>query len=90
MASGSRGNYEIRSVFKVKDSITLHIKRNKVSLDIVHNGKVIGNIAVSEMNRSINSSLKLTSDKSNTVFLLRKVVQDVEDETIYNREEFNR
>lgn len=70
----------------MKNSVVLHITRGKSHLDIVHNGEVIGRIEVAERNRTNQASLKLRADAEVTRYIIAKE----EDETKFNREEFNR
>ena len=66
-------------------SVVLHITRNKSFLEITHKGEYIGRIEVSERNRTNQASLKLSSDPSLTRFTITKE----EDESRFNKEEFN-
>lgn len=73
----------------MKNKITLAISRGKSHLDIYHKGEKIGEIFVSETNRSVQSALLLTSDADITRFRIVKHDRAVDDDA-FNREEFNR
>lgn len=69
----------------------LGLKRNKLNAEIYHKGEYIMTIAVSEQNRSNMAYITLTNCKD----IKFKIIKDNEsqlitDETIFNREEFNK
>jgi len=70
--------------------ITLVISRGKTFLDIFHKGEKIGEIRVSDGNRTTQSSLQLTSDASITRFKISRAVSVDNEELNYNSEEFNK
>jgi hypothetical protein len=70
--------------------ITLVISRGKTFLDIFHKGEKIGEIKVSDSNRTTQSSLQLTSDASVTRFKISRAIEVDNEELNYNSEEFNR
>lgn len=71
----------------MKDSITLVISRGKNYLNLYHKGELVGKIEVSELNRGNQTSLKLSSDKTNTIF---KITKENIDDDFFNKEEFNK
>jgi len=77
----------------MKNKITLAISRGKSHLDIYHRGEKIGEILVSENNRSNQATVQLVSDAEVTRFKIVKrtaIANEIIDETAYNKEEFNR
>lgn len=77
----------------MKDSITLVIARGKSYMHIIHKGKIIGKIEVSDLNRGNQSSLKLSSDKSETIYKIERLKNHLElvvDDDMFNREEYNK
>jgi hypothetical protein len=70
--------------------ITLVISRGKTYLDIFHKGEKIGEIKVSDGNRTTQASLQLTSDASITRFKISRAVSVDNEELNYNLEEFNK
>lgn len=68
----------------MKNSVSLHISRNKSYLDIVHKGELIGKIEVAESNRTNTINLRFVCNAEDTRFNIKK------DESFYNKEEFNR
>lgn len=75
------------------NKITLVISRGKTFLDIYHKGEKIGEIKVSDGNRTTQTSLNLTSDASITRFKISRAIETGNeglDESVYNKEEFNR
>ncbi len=70
--------------------ITLVISRGKTFLDIFHKGEKIGEIKVSDSNRTTQSSLQLTSDASVTRFKISRAIEVDTEELNYNLEEFNK
>lgn len=77
----------------MKNKITLAISRGKSHLDIYHKGEKIGEIVVSEQNRSTQVALQLKSDADITRFRVIKgqaTPPDQLPEEHFNREEFNR
>ena len=77
----------------MKDSITLVIARGKSHMHIIHKGEVIGKIEVSDLNRGNQCSLRLSSDKSETVYKIERLKNHLEiivDDDMFNREEYNK
>lgn len=77
----------------MKNSITLVISRGKSWLNILYKGEVIGKIQVSELNRGNQVSLTLSSDKQTTVYKIEKqltLIDAIEDESMFNKEEYNK
>jgi hypothetical protein len=77
----------------MKDKINLSINRGKSYFHILHNGKIIAKIKVSESNRTKNVSLEMSSDKSETVFKIERLAIDESyqlDDNRFNKEEYNR
>lgn len=77
----------------MKDSITLVIARGKSHMHIIHKGEIIGKIEVSDLNRGNQCSLKLSSDKSETIYKIERLTNKIEligDDDRFNREEYNR
>lgn len=77
----------------MKDRIVLSISRGKSHMNILYKGNIIGRIEVSDNNRGNQVSLKLSSDKNETVYKIEKLnnVNDVVfDESMFNKEEYNK
>lgn len=77
----------------MKNKITLAISRGKSHLDIYHKGEKIGEILVSENNRSNQATMQLVSDADITRFKIVKHIKPditLADESEFNKEEFNR
>lgn len=80
----------------MKNKIILCISRGRSHLDIMYKGEKIGEIKVSNQNKSNQISLALSSDAEVTRFTINKEHKPHEqpstdvDESRFNREEFNR
>ena len=77
----------------MKDRIILCISRGKSHLNILYMGNIIGKIEVSDLNRGNQVSLKLSSNKEDTVYKIERLTNNIElvgDDDRFNREEFNR
>ena len=72
------------------NKITLVISRGKTFLDIYHKGEKIGEIRVSDGNRTTQTSLQMASDASITRFKISRAVEVDSEELNYNLEEFNK
>lgn len=70
----------------MKNSVVLNISKAKSFLNIFHKGELIGRIEVADKNPSNRVSLKLRADADLTRYILSKD----DDETKFNREEYNR
>lgn len=69
------------------------IKKNKLSLELIQNGAVIGRIFVHESNKTVPATLTLEGFDQSIKFSRVKIGStnnDLEDESIYNKEEFNK
>lgn len=69
------------------------IKKNKLSLELIQNGAVIGRIFVHESNKTVPSTLTLEGFDQSIKFSRVKIGStnnDLEDESIYNKEEYNK
>ena len=74
----------------MKDKVCLNISRGKSWIHIFHEGQLIGKIEVSEANRGNQCNLAFYSDKDVTRYKIERSLQVVDDESRFNKEEYNK
>lgn len=65
------------------------LKRNKIYVDIYYKGEKIGTVKVSENNPAIKSVIDFDGTED-TYFKIVKIQDISKDESVWNKEEFNR
>ena len=71
-------------------SFFTNLKRNKIHLEIYHNGELLTTVKVSEQNRSTASSIVLDTTNSSVNYRIVKTKQEEQSDDYFNKEEFNR
>lgn len=69
------------------------LKKNKLHLELIQHGKVIGRIMVHESNKTVPAVITLEGFDQSIKFSRSKSESTngfIEDESIYNKEEFNK